>query len=236
MDVWQIVVGNQRGNAQVHFRAVAEWQFGVGRAALADGLNGLVQQLHVQGEANTFDLAALFFAQQFTGAANLQIVGGQHESGAQILSFGNGFQSFFRIRGNGLWWRCEQVGVRLVVRPAHTAPQLVQLRQAKFVGPLNDDGVGAGDVDTGFDNGGADQHIEPLVVEVRHDLLKLALAHLTMSHSHTRFGNQSAQVFGGFLNGGDIVVQEVHLAASQYFPQDGFFHHGIVTLANEGFY
>ena len=163
-------------------------------------------------------------------------MGGQHEAGAQVLGFGNRIQPLPGIGGNGLWRWCQQIGVRLVMRPAHATPKLVQLRQAKFVCPFNNNGVGAGDVDAGFHNSGAHQYVETLVVEIRHDLFQLALAHLTMRHTHPRLGNQLAQIFRGFLDGGDIVVQEIDLTAPQNFPQNSFFHHGLVVLAHKGFH
>ena len=161
---------------------------------------------------------------------------GQHEAGTQILCFRDGFKALLRVCGDGSGWWCQQIGVGLMVRAPDTAAELVQLCQPELVRALDDNGVGAGNVDAGFDNGGAHQHVEALVIEVRHDLFQLALAHLAMGNAHACFRDQLAQILGGFLDGGHIVVQEVHLAASQYLPQDGFFDHGLVPLSHKGFY
>jgi hypothetical protein len=67
-----------------------------------------------------------------------------------------------------------------VVRAADAAAQLVQLRQAELVGAVDDDGVGVRDVDAGFDDGRAQQHVEALPVEVEHHALQLALGHLAV--------------------------------------------------------
>ena len=69
---------------------------------------------------------ALALAQQLAGPSDFQVVGGQHEACAQVLGFGNRIQSLPCIGGNGLWRWCQQIGVRLVMRPAHATPKLVQ--------------------------------------------------------------------------------------------------------------
>ena len=38
---------------------------------------------------------------------------------------------------------------------AHAAAQLMKLGQSKLVGPVDDDGIGAGHIDTRFDDSGA---------------------------------------------------------------------------------
>ena len=52
------------------------------------------------------------------------------------------------------------------MRSTYAPAQLVQLRQAKFICALNQYGVGARHIDTGFNNGGAHQYIKALMVEV----------------------------------------------------------------------
>ena len=47
--------------------------------------DGPLEQLHVEVVADLLDLAALLIAQQFAGAADLQIVGGERESRAELF-------------------------------------------------------------------------------------------------------------------------------------------------------
>ena len=96
-----------------------------------------------------------------------------------------------------------------------TPAQLVQLGQTELVGTVNDNGIGVGNIDAGFNDGGAHQHIVTLVVEIGHDLLKLTLTHLAMTGDDTRFGDQGLQITGGFLYGLHLVVQIVDLSAAQ---------------------
>src|SRR5690606_17863002 len=104
------------------------------------------------------------FAQQLAGAADLQVVGGQGEAGAQLVHRGDRLQALPCIGGDRALVRHHQVGVGAVVRPSHAATQLVQLGQAEAVGAVDDDGVGVGDVDARLDDGRAQQHVKALLV------------------------------------------------------------------------
>src|SRR5438128_1158551 len=68
----------------------------------------------------------------------------------------------------------HQVGIGLVVAAADPAAQLVQLRQTEFVGAAHHNGVGAGHVNAGFNDGGAQQQVEALGHKVFHHALQLA--------------------------------------------------------------
>ncbi|CCJ79000.1 2C-methyl-D-erythritol 2,4-cyclodiphosphate synthase(EC:4.6.1.12) [Cronobacter muytjensii 530] len=112
----------------------------------------------------------------------------------------------------------------------------MQLRKAKVVGALDNNGIGGRNIDTGFDNRGADQHVEALVMEVVHHPLQLTLAHLAVADGDTRLRYQVCQPLGGFLNILDVIVKVIHLPAAQHFAQDRLAHHQIVILAHEGFH
>ena len=119
--------------------------------------------------------------EQLAGAADLQIVRGEHEAGAELLHRFDGLEALGGIAREGLARRGDQVGVGAVVRAADAAAQLVQLREPHVVGAVDHDGVGGGHVDAALDDGGAHQHVEAAVVEVDHQLLELALAHLPVA-------------------------------------------------------
>lgn len=95
------------------------------------------------------------------------------------------------------------------MRTANAAAQLVQLGEAKMVGAFDDDGVGGGNVDPGFDDGGAHQHIEALVMEVIHHPLQFALPHLTVTDGDPRLRHQLRQLVGGFLDVLNVIKQIV---------------------------
>jgi hypothetical protein len=62
----------------------------------------------------------------------------------------------------------------------------VKLSESKLVSTVDDDGIGAGDINPGLDDGGTQQEIESLLIEVSHHVLKLTLSHLTVSDMNTR--------------------------------------------------
>ena len=64
------------------------------------------------------------------------------------------------------------------MRTPYAAAQLVQLREAKLISALNDDGVRVGDIKAGLDNRGADQNMVMLVVEIRHHFFQRLLTQL----------------------------------------------------------
>ncbi len=202
--------------------------------SLPDGAHGTFQHLGVEGEAHFVDLAALVFSQQFTGATDLQIMGGQGEAGAQVFQCLQGFQALERVLCHGTRRRSDEIGVGAVVRAAHAAAQLVELGQPQLVGAVDDDGVGAGHVDAALDDGGGHQDVETLVVEVAHDALQFALAHLPVDELHPRAGHQVADGVGHLLNAAHLVVQHVHLAAACQLALNRLAHQHVVPLVDEG--
>ena len=71
-----------------------------------------------------------------------------------------------------------------MVRATDAAAQLMQLGQSKFIGPLNNDGIGVGDINPCFDNRGTDQNVMVLMVKVRHDFLERLFAQLSMRYAN----------------------------------------------------
>ena len=112
----------------------------------------------------------------------------------------------------------------------------MQLRQSKFVGTIEDDGVGVGYVNAGFDNRGANQYVVALMVEIGHHLFQLAFTHLAVANAHASLGNEQADLFGGLFDGFYFVVQVIHLSTAQQFSKNGFFLQCIIGLADESFY
>ena len=129
----------------------------------------------------------------------------------------------------------HQVGIGLVVASPHAAAQLVQLGQAELVGTAHDDGVGAGHVNAGLDDGGAQQQVVALGHKVAHHGFQLALRHLAVGHRNAGFGQQLFELLAPVLDGFHLVVQEVDLPAALEFAQHGFADHAIAFGAHKGF-
>ena len=90
----------------------------------------------------------------------------------------------------------------------------MQLGQTEFVGTIDDDGVGARHVDAAFDDRGADQDIETLVVEVAHDAFELAFTHLAVGETRPVHREPVRQPSRGLRDRRYFVVQQVDLAAA----------------------
>ena len=100
--------------------------------------------------------------------------------------------------------------------------------------PIDHDGVGRGDINTRFDDGRTQQHVDALLVEVTHDPLQVALVHLTMGNRNTGLGHQLLQVGQALLDGVDLVVQDIGLAAAFELSQQGLANRILGLSPNKG--
>ena len=82
---------------------------------------------------------------------------------------------------------------------------------------MHDDGVGVRYVNTRFNNRGAEQDIRATVVKIAHDALQIALVHLSVGNRDARFGDEFGEHLTAVLDGGDFVVQEIHLSTTFQF-------------------
>src|SRR3954452_6761088 len=95
----------------------------------------------------------------------------------------------------------------------------MELGETETICSLDNDGVGAGDVDAGLDDRRAQQDIEALLVEVAHDELQLAFGHLSMRDANAGFWEQLGQRRFAVVDGLDLVVDEIDLAAALELAQ-----------------
>jgi len=108
------------------------------------------------------------------------------------------------------------------------------LRQAEFVGAVDDDGVGVGDVDAGFDDGGGDEDVVVAVLEVLHDVFEFAFAHLSVGDGDALLGQVFLDEAGDAFDAVDVVVQDVGLPAPAVFAFAGVGDGVDVPFAEDG--
>ena len=101
---------------------------------------------------------------------------------------------------------------------------------------LDNNRVGGRDINPGFDNGGTDQHVKTLMVEVVHHAFQFAFAHLPMTNGNSCLRHQLRQPVGGFLDVLDIIIKIVDLPAAQHFTQNCLTDHQCIVLANKRFH
>ena len=100
---------------------------------------------------------------------------------------------------------------------------------------MNDDGVRARHIDAGFDNRGAQQDVEALLIKAFHDLFKIALAHLAMGHCDARLGHELFQAGASIMNRFNFVMQKVSLSTTLEFAQQCFANGAVIFATHKRF-
>ena len=176
----------------------------------------------------------MFIAQQFPGATNLEVVGGKRESRAEGLKRVDRLEPLDGVGCHSGLGRRKQVCIGTMVGSTDPAAQLMQLRETEAVGTVDNDRVGSGDVDTALDDRRAQQDVELAVIEIEHDLLEVALRHLSVSDAQIGLGHEFRELLLDTANLLHTIVNEIHLATTLDFAQTGFANDDVVPLADEG--
>ncbi len=121
-----------------------------------------------------------------------------------------------------------------MVRAPDATAQLVQLREPEPIGAVDDDRVRRRDVETTLDDRRAQQQIAALMIEVSHHLLQCALGHLPMCDGESRLRQKRTQSLGFGLDGRDVVMQVIDLAAALELAQHRLAHHAGRVRRDEG--
>ena len=229
LHVGDVIVRDQRRDGQLH----------VGLEVLADLLalergNRFLHQLRVQVEPDRGDVATLIRSEQVAGAADLQIVRGDLEAGAQLGELLQHLKALLGIAGDPPPGRNQQICIRALAAAADAPADLVELREAEVVRPVDEDGVRRRDVEAALDDGGAEEHVVLPVHELRHHSFQLPLGHLSVGHRDLRLRHELRQVVQHAGDGLDAVVQEEDLPPAGELPLDGLLDRAAVELGNEG--
>src|SRR5260370_42667757 len=83
--------------------------------------------------------------------------------------------------------------------------------QAKAVGAVDNDRVRIWNVETAFNDGGANKNIDFSGHETRHHFLELVRIHLAVTDLDARLGNKIDNAFAHALDGVDTVMQKITL-------------------------
>ena len=180
-------------------------------------------------------MARLLGAEQVARTTDLEVAHRDLEAGAELRVFADGFEALFCDLGENLALAERQIGVGVPARTADAAAQLMQLREAKLVGVLDNEGVDVRDVDAGFDNRRADENLNVAVREGLHHVAEPFLAHFAVRHGDGDvLAELGLELRGAFVNCLDAVVQVIDLPAAREFPPDGLEDDLIVVFEDEG--
>ena len=119
-------------------------------------------------------------------------------------------------------------------RTPHTATELMQLGKTETICVLNDQSVCVGNIQTGFDDGGADQHLDFSLRHGLHHIAKSVFSHLPMGYTNTQSGNPTPQSTGTLVNGFSTVVKIVNLPAPFHLATNCIIDDGSVIFRNKG--
>ncbi len=73
------------------------------------------------------------------------------------------------------------------------------------------------------------------MIEIDHELLEIALAHLAVGEAHARFGQERLAVVRDLLDGLHFVVHEVDLPTTAQLAQPGLTNRGPVPTQSRTF-
>lgn len=201
---------------------VGGWSFAVGVGF--EELDFAVDKLAVKVVAYGVHLARLFCAEEIAGSADLEVSEGERVSGAELIELGEGLESLCSGFGEGFIGGEQKVGVSLSVRSSDSAPELIELAQAKVVSVFDNQGVSVGDIESSFDDCGADKDVDFALDESDHDGFKFGFVHLSVPDGDSGLGNEFANFVGDVINAVDSVVDEKDLSATGEFAEDSFSH------------
>ena len=160
-------------------------------------------------------MARLFPAEQVSCTTNLKVFESNLNTRAQLVIHRECVETVVCCFAERCGLVIEEIGIGALASTTHATTQLVELAQAILICPVHDQRVGVGNIQTGLDDGGGDQHIELAFPEVDNDLLKLVLSELTVSNTHACFGYEFCDLGGNAVNAGDTVVNEEDLTFTQ---------------------
>ena len=177
-------------------------------------------------------MPALRRTQQIASAANLQIAQRQPKPRTQRAVLLHGGQPLPPLFVHMSLIRQQQVGIGLMRGTSHTPAQLVQIRQTKPVGAMNENGIGARNVEAALHNRGAEQHIAGTALKIAHNARKLPCRHLSVRHSNPCLRHQSLQSPAHQLNGKHAVIEKKDLTFTIELLHDSRTNHGIGVARN----
>ena len=176
-------------------------------------------------------MTALLSAEEISCAANFQIAHRNFEPASQSGVLFDSAESFPHL-GQEPGMTCQQqISVGLMFVAPDSPSQLVQVTQAKPVGPVDDDRVGVGNIEA--DDGSRKEDVRLAIDESGHHFLKFIAVHLPVADDDSRLWHQSCQLLGHGLNSHHPIVQKENLAASIQLALDRIAYRALVVLGDD---
>src|SRR5215204_804198 len=197
--VGDITLGNHHGRTNCDL-----WRPPVGNRRSDAGLKAchrLLQHLLIQLVTYLLDMPRLLVAEQIAGAANIEIVRGELEAGAQRVKRLQYLEAALGLRGNLSLCRQREQRIGAYLRPPYSPAQLIELRQPEAVGAMDDERVGGRNIEAGFNDGSREQQVVFAVIESRHDVVEGVRGHLPVRNGDAHLRHVLVEKF---LSAGEV--------------------------------
>ena len=184
--------------------------------------------------ADVGDEAALLAAQQVARPANVEVFHGDVEAATQVAELFDGAHALARFGGERAQRRAEEVAVGFLVAAPDASPQLVQIAHAELVRVVDDHRIGIGDIQSGFDDVGADEHVVFLIDKAQQYPFQLFTVHLPVGAGHIHIGAEAAHHGGDVAEAFHAIVHEENLPTAIDLVVDRLLDELVVEDPNLG--
>src|SRR6266446_2199796 len=181
-------------------------------------------------------MAALGGAENAAGAANLEIAHGNAKTGAKRAVLLDRVNPFASGADRHHFARQKQIGVSLVFGATDAAAKLIEIRQAETVSPVDDDRVRVRNIETAFDDGSANEHVDFSRNKTRHHFLELVRSHLPVSNFDACLRDKIDNFFPDSVDCLNPVVQKINLALPFELSIDCVANDALVVTADNRFH
>ena len=196
--------------------------------------HSLLEQLHIHLKADACDMPMLLRTEKASCAADLEITHRDLKARAKTCKLLHRLQALLRRFAEHLIAPIREVGKRHLRRAADASAHLIELREPKAVGIVDDDRIRIGDIDAILDDARRKQDVIMSLVKVHHDLLQNILAHLSVRGGNTCLRYNLQQVLAHPVDALHAVIDKVDLPAARQLTLDCAAHHGIAALHHVG--
>src|SRR5262249_36192584 len=150
----------------------------------------------IEIEADRHHVPVLLCSKQIADAADLHIAQGNLIAGPQASKLAYRLQTVLRCLAEHFARTEQAVCISLHIAASDPAAQLVELSEPELVGLIEDDRVYIRHVESGLDDGRADENVELVRLKVEHHVFEIALLHLSMTDGDASLRHEALQLKG----------------------------------------
>ena len=188
----------------------------------------------VKLEADFLDVAGLLVAKEIAGAADVEIVRGELEAGAECVERLQHLEAALGLLRNFPRARQRQQRIGAELGAADPATQLIDLRQSEHIGAMHDQSVRGRNVEAGFDDSGRKEHVIFAIVERAHHAFEHRRRHLAVGDRDAHLRHVLVEERFGVGEILDARTDVKRLSATIALAQQRFAHHDRIERRDEG--